>query len=571
MRVRRSLTAAFLPLLVFAFAPRSVAADDAKRQMRAFEQALASHDCVQWDRSLSALSRMDHPAAVLMLARFYVEQERYEGEWTSLHTRSAARVRSADPLRAYAARLSSHGNVRSLRVMVDALDDEDGIEVELFTEALRGNPALHLVDDPLRQGLQVSLRKGKDEIARRYLALLWGRLHAGDVAWVEALVANPRVDEVLRLELLETFPFHDLWRRLLAHADEDPVLDTAAFVAVIAEQLELPLSSARAARSALERVRSDADQVEQVLAENEKLDEAIGGVSRPRARAALHELVQREWKALFEEPAMEALASLHASFVTIRYARSFRRDRYFFQKEQRQRFDKRIDDAKIVQRSGSIDLTRPPLAGRVTKLAVLEERLDALASDVPTVRVGAPYHRELLALNRHGACDVESIAFTPAERAWRTRRDEVLAYNAAARGPTPAERENVALVNAYRLQYDLLPLRIDADLTVSARKHSAFQRSMGQIAHEFPAGREPEGRTAVQRMVRAGYPLRYAGGENVLVGSSDPARAFRWWQGSPGHRANMLSPAWTEIGAGRSGKYWTQNFGREPYDQDDDE
>ena len=39
---------------------------------------------------------------------------------------------------------------------------------------------------------------------------------------------------------------------------------------------------------------------------------------------------------------------------------------------------------------------------------------------------------------------------------------------------------------------------------------------------------------------------------------------------SPSHKRNMLRPFWTEIGVGVSGAFWTQNFGREPYDEDHD-
>ena len=69
-------------------------------------------------------------------------------------------------------------------------------------------------------------------------------------------------------------------------------------------------------------------------------------------------------------------------------------------------------------------------------------------------------------------------------------------------------------------------------------------------------------------MVRAGYPAKYAGGENVLFGTVLPKEAFEWWSRSPGHRSNMLGSLWTEIGVGVSGIYWTQNFGTEPYDED---
>ena len=34
------------------------------------------------------------------------------------------------------------------------------------------------------------------------------------------------------------------------------------------------------------------------------------------------------------------------------------------------------------------------------------------------------------------------------------------------------------------------------------------------------------------------------------------------WMNSPGHRANILSTSFSEVGLARVGNYWTQNFGR---------
>jgi len=62
----------------------------------------------------------------------------------------------------------------------------------------------------------------------------------------------------------------------------------------------------------------------------------------------------------------------------------------------------------------------------------------------------------------------------------------------------------------------------------------------------------------------------HAGGENALFGTRDPAAAFDWWRNSPGHRRNLLSPGFTEIGVGEVGGFWTQNFGKEPRAEDHD-
>ena len=53
-------------------------------------------------------------------------------------------------------------------------------------------------------------------------------------------------------------------------------------------------------------------------------------------------------------------------------------------------------------------------------------------------------------------------------------------------------------------------------------------------------------------------------GENIAINWSVPA-TFDWWMQSSGHRANILNPAYTQIGVGLAvapdGAYWvTVNF-----------
>ncbi|NEP19230.1 MAG: hypothetical protein F6J97_20420, partial [Leptolyngbya sp. SIO4C1] len=63
-------------------------------------------------------------------------------------------------------------------------------------------------------------------------------------------------------------------------------------------------------------------------------------------------------------------------------------------------------------------------------------------------------------------------------------------------------------------------------------------------------------------------------GENIAAGYSTPRAVFDGWMASSGHRANILSDRFSEIGFGsyRSpnstyGTYWVQHFGR-PVDAD---
>lgn len=56
-----------------------------------------------------------------------------------------------------------------------------------------------------------------------------------------------------------------------------------------------------------------------------------------------------------------------------------------------------------------------------------------------------------------------------------------------------------------------------------------------------------------------------AAGENIAEGQRSPQEVMNAWMNSPGHRANILSPAYTQIGVGAAkasngGLIWVQEF-----------
>jgi uncharacterized protein (TIGR03000 family) len=127
-------------------------------------------------------------------------------------------------------------------------------------------------------------------------------------------------------------------------------------------------------------------------------------------------------------------------------------------------------------------------------------------------------------------------------------------------GLLPEERAVLDLTNAVRTQAGLPPLQPDLRLTQAAREHSADMARHNTIAHTLDNG------TFVDRMRRTGY-VHMAAGENCAQGQPTPAAAVQSWMQSPGHRANLLNPRYTEIGVGiqigASGqKFWTQLFAR---------
>ena len=106
------------------------------------------------------------------------------------------------------------------------------------------------------------------------------------------------------------------------------------------------------------------------------------------------------------------------------------------------------------------------------------------------------------------------------------------------------------------------PLRWNEMLAEAAQRHAEEMARFNFLSH---SGRD--GSTAAQRIERAGYRYR-AIGENIAGGQLKPEEAVAGWLDSSGHCANLMSPAFSEMGVAyavnrqsRMGVYWTQEFG----------
>ncbi len=125
-----------------------------------------------------------------------------------------------------------------------------------------------------------------------------------------------------------------------------------------------------------------------------------------------------------------------------------------------------------------------------------------------------------------------------------------------------AANEIASLTNAERRQAGLAPLTVSPLLTRAAQLHADQMASTGQMAHVLPGVPYPEPQ---DRLAAVGYRWQ-AYAENVAYGQGSPASALAAWMGSSGHRANILNPGLTEIGAalarGSDGRpYYVQVFG----------
>ena len=108
-----------------------------------------------------------------------------------------------------------------------------------------------------------------------------------------------------------------------------------------------------------------------------------------------------------------------------------------------------------------------------------------------------------------------------------------------------AASELASLTNAERRQAGLPALAVSQSLMRAAQLHADQMASMGQMAHSLPGARYPEPQ---DRLAALGYRWQ-AYAENVAYGQGSPASAMSSWMGSSGHRANILNPGLTEIGA----------------------
>lgn len=105
------------------------------------------------------------------------------------------------------------------------------------------------------------------------------------------------------------------------------------------------------------------------------------------------------------------------------------------------------------------------------------------------------------------------------------------------------------------------PLKLDATLSKAAQRHADDMARHSYMDHQ---GRD--GSTPAMRVTAAGYRWRTVG-ENVAAGAGNAAEVVAGWLDSPGHCANIMSPAFTEMGLAFAanerddyGMYWAQMF-----------
>lgn len=132
------------------------------------------------------------------------------------------------------------------------------------------------------------------------------------------------------------------------------------------------------------------------------------------------------------------------------------------------------------------------------------------------------------------------------------------------------EQQVVELVNDHRASVGRPPLKRVNLLDEVARYHARDMKEDDYFSHDT----QDRVNNALQFVcswntrIDSHYPNRTFIGENIAAGYTTPQAVMTGWLNSTGHRSNIESPNYWEIGVGYDalggayGRYWVQNFGR---------
>jgi uncharacterized protein YkwD len=98
------------------------------------------------------------------------------------------------------------------------------------------------------------------------------------------------------------------------------------------------------------------------------------------------------------------------------------------------------------------------------------------------------------------------------------------------------------LINAYRKEMGLKPLKLNTALTEAAKNHSRDLAKWDRISHYGSDGSNPW-----DRVKRVGYNAKVTA-ENVGTGQVTVDEVMKGWQNSPGHNKNLLLTDASDMG-----------------------
>ena len=116
-------------------------------------------------------------------------------------------------------------------------------------------------------------------------------------------------------------------------------------------------------------------------------------------------------------------------------------------------------------------------------------------------------------------------------------------------------------INTIRAGAGVGPVSLCGTLGAAAQQHSEDQAGRSTMSHSGA-----DGSRIGDRAGRSGYGGWSALAENIASGQTTVDLAMWSWMSSPGHRENILDPAYSHVGFGRASssggtQFWTQDFG----------
>lgn len=120
--------------------------------------------------------------------------------------------------------------------------------------------------------------------------------------------------------------------------------------------------------------------------------------------------------------------------------------------------------------------------------------------------------------------------------------------------PSQYGQQVLTLVNEARSNAGLKPLAMNAELSRMAMFKAQDMHDNNYFSHDSPTYGSP-----FQMMKSFGIAYKWAG-ENIAKGQRGPVEVMNAWMNSPGHKANILSVNFTQIGIAYYNTEWVQAF-----------
>ena len=206
-------------------------------------------------------------------------------------------------------------------------------------------------------------------------------------------------------------------------------------------------------------------------------------------------------------------------------------------------------------------LTQPLQAGTayvftaVCDLQPLPIRITPIGSEVYDALDARTYREDAAALLMPDIIALFTRGIIPPRRLTPEEIEGWIAVYEATGGANAFELEVIRLTNIHRANAGLPLLQVNNTLMMAARFKSHSMYDLNYFAHDNPVYGYFYN---IARQV-FGFPI-HPMGENIASFHQTPEQVVRDWMRSPGHRANILSPTFIQIGIGFYNYRWTQKF-----------